>query len=85
MTKLHDFTMEEMMIFSISVLGALGTCTALILKQLFRSKCKTINCLCFKCIRDTDLVYKEEKLELGKTESKEKINENKEPEAEPEP
>lgn len=82
MTKLHDFTMEEMMIFSISVLGALGTCTALILKQLFRSKCKTINCLCFKCIRDTDLVYKEEKLELGTTESKEKINENNEPEPE---
>ena len=80
MTKLHDFTMEEMMIFSISVLGALGTCTALILKQLFRSKCKTINCLCFKCIRDTELVYKEEKLELGKTESKEKKNEH-----EPEP
>lgn len=82
MTKLHDFTMEEMMIFSISVLGALGTCTALILKQLFRSKCKTINCLCFKCIRDTDLVYKEEQLELGTTESKEKINENNEPEPE---
>ena len=80
MTKLHDFTMEEMMIFSISVLGALGTCSALILKQLFRSKCKTINCLCFKCVRDTELVYKEEKLELGKTESKEKekINENNE-------
>lgn len=80
MTKLDDFTMEEMMIFSISVLGALGTCIALILKQLFRSKCKTINCLCFKCVRDTELIYKEEKLELGKTESKE--NNTGEPEVE---
>ena len=82
MTKLDDFTMEEMMIFSISVLGALGTCISLILKQLFRSKCKTINCLCFKCVRDTELIYKEEKLELAGATAESKENNTGEPEVE---
>lgn len=72
MTKLADFTLEELMIFCISVLGALGG----LLTVIFKSKCKTIDCCCIKCVRDTELIYKEEKLELGKTESKEKEKQN---------
>ncbi len=71
MTKLADFTLEELMIFCISVLGALGG----LLTVIFKSKCKTIDCCCIKCIRDTELIYKEDKLALGKTESKEKEKE----------
>ena len=71
MTKLADFTLEELMIFCISVMGALGG----LLTVIFKSKCKTIDCCCIKCIRDTELIYKEEKLALGKTESKEKEKE----------
>lgn len=63
MTKLADFTLEELMIFSVSILGALGA----LLSILFKSKCKTINCCCMKCERDVRAVIEEEKLELGKT------------------
>ena len=56
-----DFTLEELMIFSVSVMGGLGV----LLSILFKSKCKTIDCCCIKCVRDVDAVIKEEKLERG--------------------
>ena len=62
MTKLADFTLEELMIFSVSIMGALGG----LLSILFKSKCKTIDCCCLKCERDVRAVIEEEKLELGK-------------------
>ena len=61
MTKMADFTLEELMIFSVSVMGGLGV----LLSILFKSKCKTIDCCCIKCVRDVDAVIKEEKLERG--------------------
>jgi len=66
MTKLQDFTLEEMMIFTVSVLAGFSACMTIILKTLFRSKCKTINLCCLKCERDTSIILEEEKLELGK-------------------
>tara|TARA_R100000773_G_C4151472_1_gene73370 strand:- start:264 stop:524 length:261 start_codon:yes stop_codon:yes gene_type:complete len=63
MTKLHDFTLEELMIFCASILGAVGV----LLKVVFTSKCKTIDCCCMKCDRDVDAVIKDEKLQLGRT------------------
>lgn len=63
MTKLHDFTLEELMIFCASILGAIGV----LLKVVFTSKCKTIDCCCIKCERDVDAVIKDEKLQLGRT------------------
>lgn len=81
MTKLHDFTLEELMIFSVSILGAVGG----LLSILFKSKCKTIDCCCIKCVRDVDAVIKEEKLEKGLQTPRlppNEIEEN-EPEAEP--
>ena len=66
MTKLQDFTLEEMMIFTVSVLAGFSACMTIILKTLFRSKCKTINLCCLKCERDVEAVIEEEKLELGK-------------------
>ena len=61
MTKMADFTLEELMIFSVSVMGGLGV----LLSILFKSKCKSIKCCCISCIRDVDAVIKEEKLERG--------------------
>jgi len=65
MTKLHDFTMEEMMIFTVSVMGGLGA----LLSVVFKSKCKKISCCCgaFSCDRDVRAVIEEERLEAGKS------------------
>jgi len=79
MTKMADFTLEELMIFSVSVMGGLGV----LLSVLFKSKCKTIDCCCIKCVRDVDAVIKEEKLERGI--STPRINLNLEPEPEDNP
>jgi len=76
MGNLADFTLEELMLFIVGVLGALGGLFAI----MFKSKCKTIKCCCIECIRDTELILKEDKLELGKTisnEEKKPINEEK--------
>tara|TARA_R110002153_G_scaffold46341_1_gene130961 strand:+ start:75 stop:365 length:291 start_codon:yes stop_codon:yes gene_type:complete len=58
MTKMDDFTMEELMIFTVSILGALGG----FMVVLQKSKCKSICWGC--CIRDVDAVLAEEKLEI---------------------
>tara|TARA_R110001606_G_scaffold4365_6_gene20368 strand:+ start:3359 stop:3595 length:237 start_codon:yes stop_codon:yes gene_type:complete len=50
--------MEELMIFTVSILGALGG----FMVVLQKSKCKSICWGC--CIRDVDAVIAEEKLEL---------------------
>ena len=83
--------MEEMMIFSVSILGALGA----LLSVVFKSKCKKISCCfgAFSCDRDVRAVIEEEKLEMGKTptprrsdriKEKEITLQNLEPEAEEE-
>ena len=74
-----DFTLEELMIFSVSVMGGLGV----LLSILFKSKCKSIKCCCISCIRDVDAVIKEEKLVRGI--STPRINLNLEPEPEDNP
>ena len=79
MTKMADFTLEELMIFSVSVMGGLGV----LLSVLFKSKCKTIDCCCIKCVRDVDAVIKEEKIVRGI--STPRINLNLEPEPEDNP
>ena len=61
MTKLENFTLEELMIFSVSILGALGG----LLTVIFKSKCKTIDCCCIKCVRDVDAIIKEEQVMKG--------------------
>lgn len=55
---MDDFTMEELMIFTVSILGALGG----FMVVLQKSKCKSICWGC--CIRDVDAVLAEEKLEI---------------------
>ncbi len=61
MTKLENFTLEELMIFSVSILGAVGG----LLTVIFKSKCKTIDCCCIKCVRDVDAIIKEEQVMKG--------------------
>ncbi len=61
MTKLQDFNINELMLFIVGVLGALGGLCVIIQK----SKCKTLDICCIKCVRDTELILKEEKLEKG--------------------
>jgi hypothetical protein len=58
MTKMADFTMEELMLFTIGVLGALGGFMVILQK----SKCKSICWGC--CVRDVDAVIAEEKLAI---------------------
>ncbi len=87
MTKMADFTMEELMLFVIGVLGALGGFMVILQK----SKCESICWGC--CKRDVRAVIEEEKLQLGKTptprkpylvkEQKELNLDFKEPEPEP--
>lgn len=60
MTKMADFTMEELMLFVIGVLGALGGFMVILQK----SKCESICWGC--CKRDVRAVIEEEKLQLGK-------------------
>ena len=64
MTKMDDFTLNELMIFSISIIGAIGGLLAI----AFKSRCETIDCFCFKCKRkiETDVVLEEEKVNLKK-------------------
>jgi hypothetical protein len=65
MTKMADFTMEELMLFTIGVLGALGGFMVILQK----SKCKSICWGC--CVRDVDAVIAEEKLAItGKIDEK---------------
>jgi len=78
MTKMADFTLEELMLFIIGITGALGG----LLLTLQKSKCKSICWGC--CVRDVDAVIQEEKLEItghtGNTPRLEKLQ--KEPEGE---
>jgi len=58
MTKMADFTMEELMLFGIGVLGALGGFFLILQK----SKCESICWGC--CKRDVSAVIAEEKLQI---------------------
>ena len=58
MTKMADFTMEELMLFCIGVLGALGGFMIILQK----SKCESICWGC--CKRDVSAVIQEEKLQM---------------------
>ena len=58
MTKMADFTLEELMLFIIGVTGAFGG----LLLTLQKSKCKSICWGC--CVRDVDAVIKEEKIQM---------------------
>ena len=58
MTKLHDFTMEELMLFIIGVLGALGAFMLILQK----SKCESVCWGC--CKRNVEAVIEEERLKM---------------------
>lgn len=84
MTKMADFTMEELMLFVVGVLGALGGFMVILQK----SKCESICWGC--CKRDVSAVIAEEKLQMtghtGQTPRKPHlIKENKTLELSPEP
>jgi hypothetical protein len=79
MTKMADFTMEELMLFVIGVLGALGGFMVILQK----SKCESICWGC--CKRDVRAVIEEEKLQLGKIPTPRPAPPPKEPPKEPEP
>lgn len=74
-TKLADFTLEELMIFCVSILGALGVFCGVIMK----SKCEEIACCGCRIKRDIKAIIEEEKLALGKLPTP---REEKEPESE---
>lgn len=82
MTKMTDFNINELMLFIVGVLGALGGLCVIIQK----SKCKTLDICCIKCVRDTDLILKEERLDKtghsGETPRLNELKHLKEPETE---
>ena len=88
MTKLDDFSIDQLMLFIGGVLGSIGALLLIIQK----SKCEEIKCCCWSCKRRVDLVIAEEKLQMtGSTgltpkppKEKEVKLELKEPEAEDE-
>jgi hypothetical protein len=61
MGNLDNYTMNDLML----MIGACGIACSGILTILFRSKCKTIDLCCIKCVRDVDAVIKEERMEKG--------------------
>ena len=81
--SLESFNMNDLLLLIVGVSGA----TATLCLAIQKSKCKNISILygCFKCDRDTDLILKQEALELGKkltNENKNLNNDIKEPEPE---
>ena len=90
MTKMNDFTIDQLMLFIGGVLGSLGALLLIIQK----SKCEEVSCCCWKCKRNVQAIIEEERLKLtGHTgvpprrsdRLKNKNLELKEPEPEPEP
>lgn len=79
MTKLEDFNINELMLFIVGVLGAVGGLCVIIQK----SKCEEINLCCFKCKRDVKAIIEEEKIQLGRIPTPRKETE-REPEVEEE-
>lgn len=67
MATLHDFNINELMLFVVGVLGSLGG-LCLIIQH---SKCKTLDICCIKIVRDVDAVIEEEKLRLGQPHTEE--------------
>jgi hypothetical protein len=61
LTQLDNFNINELMLFIIGVMGALGGLCLIIQK----SKCKTLDICCIKIVRDTELIKFEDKLEKG--------------------
>lgn len=59
MTKLQDFTLEELMIFCATILASCGV----LLKVIFTSKCEEIACGCCKVRRNVEAVLQRERLE----------------------
>ena len=62
MVAMDDFSIDQLMLFIGGVLGSLGA----LLLVVQKSKCKEVDCCCIKCVRDTDAIVAEKKLELGK-------------------
>tara|TARA_R110002153_G_scaffold274041_1_gene446811 strand:+ start:39 stop:317 length:279 start_codon:yes stop_codon:yes gene_type:complete len=60
MTKLDDFSIDQLMLFIGGVLGSIGG----LLLIMQKSKCEEIKCCCWSCKRRVDLVIAEEKLQM---------------------
>ena len=51
MTRLSDFTLNELGLFITIITGSFSACAVLILKAVANSRCDDIRCFCFKCHR----------------------------------
>ena len=49
---LEDYSLEQLGVFIALSIGSLSGCIVMVLKATTNSRCKQINCLCFKCQRD---------------------------------
>jgi hypothetical protein len=74
LNKLDEFNLTELGVFIAGVFASLSA----FMVVLFRSKCETINCCCFKCKRNVQAIIDEERLQMtGHTGRSPKENENK--------
>ncbi len=60
MTRLDDFSIDQLMLFIGGVLGSVGA----LLLVIQKSKCEEINCCCFKCKRNVAAIIEEERLQM---------------------
>jgi len=60
MTKMEDFTIDQLMLFIGGVLGSLGA----LLLVIQKSKCEEIKCCCWSCRRNVQAIIEEERLKL---------------------
>ena len=77
MTKLADFTIEELMIFTATIMASCG----IFMKICFTSKCKKVSVFCglIKCDRSVEAVIEQEKIDLqnnNNNNNNENIDEN---------
>ena len=60
---MKDFNTNDLLLLVVGIAGALGGLLAVV----FKSKCKTIDCCCIKCVRDVDAVIAQERLALRRS------------------
>ena len=60
MTKMNDFTIDQLMLFIGGVLGSLGA----LLLVIQKSKCEEIKCCCWSCKRNVQAIIEEERLQI---------------------
>ena len=65
--------------FWIAIVASIGGILGLVFTAINKSKCQTVECCCFKCVRDiqSEIELEEHRMDLGIPETPVKLNEIK--------